>query len=148
MFTSEANTIERAFKQTASASFVRSPSHERPGILETRMDTKLDTNEKGPILRSALTYWCERGDLNPHGLPRQILSLVRLPISPLSHFIFSHLRFRVWPVSDLVSVSFRSCQAGQLPFDCVRDLSGHTASSSLLYCVPTIGRQSEGLRQP
>ena len=30
--------------------------------------------------------WCERGDSNPHGLPRQILSLVRLPISPLSHF--------------------------------------------------------------
>jgi hypothetical protein len=29
--------------------------------------------------------WCERGDSNPHGLPRQILSLVRLPISPLSH---------------------------------------------------------------
>jgi hypothetical protein len=28
--------------------------------------------------------WCERGDLNPHGLLRQILSLVRLPISPLS----------------------------------------------------------------
>ena len=30
--------------------------------------------------------WCERGDLNPHGLLRQILSLVRLPISPLSLF--------------------------------------------------------------
>ncbi len=29
-------------------------------------------------------FWCERGDLNPHGLLRQILSLVRLPISPLS----------------------------------------------------------------
>ena len=29
--------------------------------------------------------WCERGDLNPHGFPRQILSLVRLPIPPLSH---------------------------------------------------------------
>src|ERR1700678_1952790 len=29
--------------------------------------------------------WCERGDSSPHGLPRQILSLVRLPISPLSH---------------------------------------------------------------
>jgi CheY-like chemotaxis protein len=28
--------------------------------------------------------WCERGDSNPHGLPRQILSLVRLPIPPLS----------------------------------------------------------------
>jgi hypothetical protein len=32
-----------------------------------------------------LSCWCERGDSNPHGLPRQILSLVRLPISPLSH---------------------------------------------------------------
>ncbi len=28
--------------------------------------------------------WCERGDSNPHGLLRQILSLVRLPIPPLS----------------------------------------------------------------
>jgi hypothetical protein len=30
--------------------------------------------------------WCGRGDLNPYGLPRQILSLVRLPISPLPHY--------------------------------------------------------------
>ena len=29
--------------------------------------------------------WCERRDSNPHGFPRQILSLVRLPIPPLSH---------------------------------------------------------------
>ena len=29
--------------------------------------------------------WCERGESNPHGFPRQILSLVRLPIPPLSH---------------------------------------------------------------
>jgi len=28
--------------------------------------------------------WCERGESNPHGFPRQILSLVRLPIPPLS----------------------------------------------------------------
>jgi hypothetical protein len=34
--------------------------------------------------------WCERGDSNPHGLPRQILSLVRLPISPLSHLAHPH----------------------------------------------------------
>ena len=27
----------------------------------------------------------ERGDSNPHGFTRQILSLVRLPIPPLSH---------------------------------------------------------------
>jgi hypothetical protein len=32
--------------------------------------------------------WCERGDLNPHGFTRQILSLVRLPIPPLSHSWF------------------------------------------------------------
>ena len=31
-----------------------------------------------------LGFWCERGDSNPHGLLRQILSLVRLPIPPLS----------------------------------------------------------------
>ncbi len=30
-----------------------------------------------------LALWCGRGDLNPYGLLRQILSLVRLPISPL-----------------------------------------------------------------
>jgi hypothetical protein len=35
--------------------------------------------------RSALSDWCERGDSNPHGFTRQILSLVRLPIPPLSH---------------------------------------------------------------
>jgi hypothetical protein len=29
--------------------------------------------------------WCERRDSNPHGFTRQILSLVRLPIPPLSH---------------------------------------------------------------
>jgi hypothetical protein len=35
-----------------------------------------------------ITIWCERGDLNPHGLLRQILSLVRLPISPLSQSLY------------------------------------------------------------
>ena len=33
----------------------------------------------------SVSDWCERGDSNPHGFPRQILSLVRLPIPPLSH---------------------------------------------------------------
>ncbi len=36
------------------------------------------------MVESILNYWCERGDLNPHGFTRQILSLVRLPIPPLS----------------------------------------------------------------
>ena len=56
-------------------------------VFETWVGTILATSEKGPIPRSALTLWCERGDLNPHGLPRQILSLVRLPISPLSRLL-------------------------------------------------------------
>ena len=30
---------------------------------------------------SILTRWCERGDLNPHGVSHQILSLARLPDS-------------------------------------------------------------------
>jgi hypothetical protein len=34
--------------------------------------------------------WCERGDSNPHGFTRQILSLVRLPIPPLSRFVESN----------------------------------------------------------
>jgi hypothetical protein len=36
-------------------------------------------------LRRISRTWCERGDSNPHGFTRQILSLVRLPIPPLSH---------------------------------------------------------------
>lgn|GEM_PF-2246566 len=42
--------------------------------------------------------WCGRGDLNPHGLPRQILSLVRLPISPLPHTAGRALHEPLWPV--------------------------------------------------
>jgi hypothetical protein len=34
--------------------------------------------------------WCERGDSNPHGFTRQILSLVRLPIPPLSQIYLPH----------------------------------------------------------
>ena len=36
------------------------------------------------MIPEGLEAWCERGDSNPHGFPRQILSLVRLPIPPLS----------------------------------------------------------------
>src|SRR5208283_873408 len=61
----------------------------------------------GVVLRNAVSCWCERGDLNPHGFPRQILSLVRLPISPLSHLIIKDLQIAVFLVSDLVSVWFR-----------------------------------------
>ena len=39
----------------------------------------------------AVSSWCERGDSNPHGFTRQILSLVRLPIPPLSHGLGSIL---------------------------------------------------------
>ena len=46
------------------------------------------------------SIWCERGDSNPHGLPRQILSLVRLPIPPLSHVPILH-------ITRLVSLALR-----------------------------------------
>ena len=61
------------------------------------MDQALQGGENGGVLRgepnrsphpipgAATDHWCERGDSNPHGFPRQILSLVRLPIPPLSH---------------------------------------------------------------
>ena len=38
------------------------------------------------VTKQSADPWCERGDSNPHGFTRQILSLVRLPIPPLSHF--------------------------------------------------------------
>ena len=45
---------------------------------------KIGHNRKVRIGRCRSSCWCERGDSNPHGFPRQILSLVRLPIPPLS----------------------------------------------------------------
>ena len=45
----------------------------------------MDFLPQSPIdVSTGSVAWCERGDSNPHGLPRQILSLVRLPIPPLS----------------------------------------------------------------
>ena len=41
-------------------------------------------------------HWCERGDSNPHGFTRQILSLVRLPIPPLSQL---HQKIALYPVN-------------------------------------------------
>src|SRR5208337_2815238 len=52
---------------------------------ETQGGHKIGHSQKRADSRSAPNDWCERGDSNPHGLPRQILSLVRLPIPPLSH---------------------------------------------------------------
>ena len=46
----------------------------------TQAQPEADAEEAGIV-----SDWCERGDSNPHGFPRQILSLVRLPIPPLSH---------------------------------------------------------------
>ncbi len=50
--------------------------------------TILGTDQNRESFRSC--NWCERGDLNPHGFTRQILSLVRLPIPPLSHNRIEH----------------------------------------------------------
>jgi hypothetical protein len=55
-----------------------------------------------------LKNWCERGDLNPHGLLRQILSLVRLPISPLSQW-FQTAGFYVCRVDRLYRIDILNC---------------------------------------
>jgi len=55
--------------------------------------TKLGTMNKTAnqnVIRMSANCWCERGDSNPHGFTRQILSLVRLPIPPLSHLEISY----------------------------------------------------------
>jgi hypothetical protein len=52
------------------------------------------TFENGKPARRSRKYWCERGDSNPHGFTRQILSLVRLPIPPLSQIEPGHAKSR------------------------------------------------------
>ena len=84
--------------------------------------------------------WCERGDLNPHGFPRQILSLVRLPIPPLSHALFQLL------TATILSRRLAGHQFRDQPFrrykpihgclSVLGELGGSIASSSVLYCVP------------
>ena len=46
-----------------------------------------------PFLNGMLLFWCERRDLNPHGLLviHKNLNLARLPISPLSRADFHSL---------------------------------------------------------
>jgi hypothetical protein len=80
--------------------------------------------------------WCERGDLNPHRLPRQILSLVRLPISPLSHMIIKDLQIHLLPVSALVSACFQKQRGHRLLPGYDPDSSAHTSWTSVLYRVP------------
>jgi hypothetical protein len=51
-----------------------------PQPATTQPQPEVEQKESEPV-----SDWCERGDSNPHGFTRQILSLVRLPIPPLSH---------------------------------------------------------------
>ncbi len=63
----------------------------RRSLRGKRPSTTLWHGRKGADSPSTLSCWCERGDSNPHGFPRQILSLVRLPIPPLSQSDFHSL---------------------------------------------------------
>jgi hypothetical protein len=51
--------------------------------LEARSTEGMDKDKQPQVVGDKA--WCERGESNPHGFTRQILSLVRLPIPPLSH---------------------------------------------------------------
>ena len=57
--------------------------------------------------------WCERGDSNPHGLLRQILSLVRLPIPPLSRLCCAAGALQIDPGSSRLDCAV--CGAAPLP---------------------------------
>ena len=67
--------------------------------------------------RSADFIWCERGDLNPHGLPRQILSLVRLPISPLSLILLTALHLRLYQLFNRLFALPQLTDLAASPFD-------------------------------
>ena len=49
--------------------------------------------------------WCERGELNPHGVTHWILSPARLPVPPLSHVI--NIKGFKGTLSNLVTVRCR-----------------------------------------
>ncbi len=48
---------------------------------------RLAISQQQPRLSHDPLIWCGRRDLNSHTLRRQNLNLVRLPISPLPHFV-------------------------------------------------------------
>ena len=65
---------------------------DRYRLLETDVDARPRIARGGGCARALpraarvqQVGWCERGELNPHGLPLWILSPARLPIPPLSH---------------------------------------------------------------
>src|SRR5690349_11505581 len=59
----------------------RSPAHQHKIALRYAGGCTKENRE----MRYAANEWCERGDSIPHGFTRQSLSMVRLPIPPLSH---------------------------------------------------------------
>ena len=59
-------------------------------------------------------FWCERGELNPHGLPHWILSPARLPVPPRSHgnlvrHLSDRLTFAVRPTRPELGPSGPPC---------------------------------------
>ena len=77
------DAIERAFAPLGLMPV--SVSEDQEADLESKEGRHESGNSQGKAkLQSSANAWCERGDSNPHGFTRQILSLVRLPIPPLS----------------------------------------------------------------
>src|SRR3989449_2273934 len=56
-------------------------------------------------------WWCERGELNPHGLPHWILSPARLPVPPLSPDAIS-IRYHTLSAAALLRFAQYSCYPG------------------------------------
>lgn len=62
------------------------PNSERWGDSPTKK-TRTSLVGSPRLMKPIKSVWCERGGSNPHSLSRQILSLVRLPVPPLSHIL-------------------------------------------------------------
>ena len=65
------------------------PTAAQPDATQTQPESVTEEDQHMQISGEVVEEkaWCERGESNPHGFPRQILSLVRLPIPPLSQHI-------------------------------------------------------------
>jgi hypothetical protein len=57
------------------------------------VDTEVKRKYGSFYLLISACYWCEGGESNPYELPRQILSLVRLPVPPPSRVLLKNGQF-------------------------------------------------------
>jgi hypothetical protein len=74
----EAKLFEAVLEQDEETRLLNLPPKARQGCAAPKP-------QSSQVADQTQRRWCERRDSNPHGVNRQNLNLVRLPIPPLSH---------------------------------------------------------------